>query len=56
MRKERELKGHLISEVLKHAQNDMVVGRLRSDDGTPDKDAIKRSTFCFSYLLLNSTN
>jgi len=44
VRKERELKGHLISEVLKHAQNDMV-GRLKKDDGTPDKLAIKRSTY-----------
>ncbi|CAJ1957211.1 unnamed protein product [Sphenostylis stenocarpa] len=41
VRKERELKGHLISEVLKHAQNDMV-GKLRKDDGTPDKTAIRR--------------
>ncbi|XP_061348958.1 sodium/calcium exchanger NCL-like isoform X2 [Gastrolobium bilobum] len=40
-RKERELKGHLISDVLKHAQNDMV-GRLLKDDGTPDKTAIRR--------------
>ncbi|XP_027340347.1 sodium/calcium exchanger NCL-like [Abrus precatorius] len=41
VRKERELKGHLISEVLRHAQNDMV-GRLRKDDGAPDIAAIKR--------------
>ncbi|XP_027191848.2 sodium/calcium exchanger NCL1-like [Cicer arietinum] len=41
VRKERELKGHLISGVLNHAQNDMV-GRMLKDDGTPDKDAIKR--------------
>ncbi|KAK7401788.1 hypothetical protein VNO78_13557 [Psophocarpus tetragonolobus] len=41
VRKERGLKDHLISEVLKHAQNDMV-GRLINDDGTPDKKAISR--------------
>ncbi|KEH38650.1 calcium-binding EF-hand protein [Medicago truncatula] len=40
-RKERELKEHLISGVLSHAQSDRV-GRLLKDDGTPDKDAIKR--------------
>ncbi|XP_045801277.1 sodium/calcium exchanger NCL-like [Trifolium pratense] len=40
-RKERALKLQLISGVLDHAQNDMV-GRLLKDDGTPDKDAIKR--------------
>lgn len=44
MRKERELKGHLISEVLRHAQNDMV-GRMLKDDGTPDKDSIRRFAF-----------
>lgn len=42
MRKERELKGHLISEVLGHVQND-VVGGLLNDDGAADKDAIRRS-------------
>ncbi|KAI5411777.1 sodium/calcium exchanger NCL [Lathyrus oleraceus] len=41
VRKERELKGRLISEVLSHAQSDMV-GKLRNEDGTPDKEAIKR--------------
>ncbi|KEH38649.1 calcium-binding EF-hand protein [Medicago truncatula] len=41
VRKERELKGQLISGVLSHAQNDMV-GRMLHDDGTADKDAIKR--------------
>ncbi|KAK7257179.1 hypothetical protein RIF29_30960 [Crotalaria pallida] len=40
-RRERELKGHLISEVIKHAQNDMV-GSLCKDDGTPDESSIKR--------------
>lgn len=57
VRKERELKGHLISGVLNHAQNDMV-GRMLKDDGTPDKDAIKRFTYlsCFSYLLVKNNN
>lgn len=56
VRKERELKGHLISGVLNHAQSDMV-GRLLKDDGTPDKDAIRRYAHCscLSYLLVNST-
>ncbi|CAL0303748.1 unnamed protein product [Lupinus luteus] len=40
-RRERELKGHLISEVLRHAQNDMV-GSLCKDDGTPDEATIRR--------------
>ncbi|OIW08229.1 hypothetical protein TanjilG_15190 [Lupinus angustifolius] len=40
-RRERELKGHLISEVLRHAQNDMV-GSLCQDDGTPDEATIRR--------------
>ena len=48
MRKERELKEHLISGVLSHAQSDRV-GRLLKDDGTPDKDAIKRSTCLHFY-------
>ncbi|KAK7324549.1 hypothetical protein VNO77_28193 [Canavalia gladiata] len=52
VRKERELKGHLISEVLKHAQNDMV-GRLRNDDGTPDKSAIRR---LFEEIDMNGDN
>ncbi|RZB77182.1 Sodium/calcium exchanger NCL isoform B [Glycine soja] len=52
VRKQRELKGHLISEVLKHAQNDMV-GRLRQDDGTPDKIAIKR---LFEEIDVNQDN
>ncbi|RDY02383.1 Sodium/calcium exchanger NCL [Mucuna pruriens] len=52
VRKERELKGHLISGVLKHAQNDMV-GRLRQDDGTPDKDAIRR---LFEEIDINRDN
>ncbi|KAK7272565.1 hypothetical protein RJT34_29242 [Clitoria ternatea] len=52
VRKERELKGHLISEVLMHAQNDMV-GRLRNDDGTPDKNAIKR---LFDEIDVNKDN
>jgi len=46
VRKERELKGHLISGVLSHAQNDMV-GRMLNDDGTADKDAIKRSAYLY---------
>ncbi|WJX73220.1 hypothetical protein P8452_57029 [Trifolium repens] len=41
VRKERELKGHIISGILSHAHSDMV-GRLLKEDGTPDKDAIKR--------------
>ncbi|MED6157675.1 hypothetical protein PIB30_025453 [Stylosanthes scabra] len=41
VRKERELKGHLISQVLNHVQND-VVGRLLNDEGTADKAAIRR--------------
>ncbi|KAK7313101.1 hypothetical protein VNO77_37512 [Canavalia gladiata] len=40
-RKERELKEHVISEILRHAQSDMV-GRLCKDDGTPDESAIRR--------------
>ncbi|XP_027927782.1 sodium/calcium exchanger NCL-like [Vigna unguiculata] len=52
VRKERELKGHLISEVLKHAQNDMV-GRLQNDDGTPDKTAIRR---LFEEIDVNRDN
>jgi len=47
-RKERELKEHLISGLLSHAQSDRV-GRLLKDDGTPDKDAIKRSTCLYFY-------
>lgn len=46
VRKERELKGRLISEVLSHAQSDMV-GKLRNEDGTPDKEAIKRSAYLY---------
>ncbi|XP_045801287.1 sodium/calcium exchanger NCL-like [Trifolium pratense] len=41
VRKERELKGHIISGILTHSHSD-IVGRLLKDDGTPDKDAIKR--------------
>ncbi|KAF7822664.1 sodium/calcium exchanger NCL-like [Senna tora] len=41
IRKEREMKGHLISEILNHAQNDMV-GKLMNDDGTADESAIRR--------------
>ncbi|KAK2423703.1 Calcium-binding EF-hand family protein [Trifolium repens] len=41
VRKERELRGHIISGILSHAHSDMV-GRLLKEDGTPDKDAIKR--------------
>ncbi|KAK7335104.1 hypothetical protein VNO80_26875 [Phaseolus coccineus] len=52
VRKERELKEHLISEVLKHAQNDMV-GRLQNDDRTPDKAAIKR---LFEEIDVNKDN
>ncbi|KAG4960755.1 hypothetical protein GLYMA_13G272300v4 [Glycine max] len=52
VRKQRELKGHLISEVLKHAQNDMV-GRLRQDDGRPDKTAIRR---LFEEIDVNRDN
>lgn len=55
MRKERELKGHLISGVLNHAQSDMV-GRLLKDDGTPDKDAIKRYALCTLFLFVISTS
>ncbi|KAL1299495.1 hypothetical protein HN51_044035 [Arachis hypogaea] len=40
VRKERELKEHLITKVLKHVQND-VVGRLINDEGTADKAAIR---------------
>ncbi|XP_027355313.1 sodium/calcium exchanger NCL1-like [Abrus precatorius] len=40
-RKERELRGRVISEVLRHAQND-IVGRLCKDDGTPDESVIRR--------------
>ncbi|XP_047168145.1 sodium/calcium exchanger NCL-like [Vigna umbellata] len=52
VRKERELKEHLISEVLKHAQND-TVGRLQNDDGTPDKTAIRR---LFEEIDVNRDN
>jgi hypothetical protein len=52
MRKERALKGHLISGVLDHAQNDMD-GRLLKDDGTPDKDAIKRYAY-YLYFYTDS--
>ncbi|XP_028763669.1 sodium/calcium exchanger NCL-like [Neltuma alba] len=41
MRKEREIKGHLVSEILRHAQSDMVV-QLLNDDGTADESAIRR--------------
>ncbi|KAI9083529.1 hypothetical protein K1719_034471 [Acacia pycnantha] len=40
-RKEREIKGHLISEILSHAQND-IVGGILNDDGTADESAIRR--------------
>ncbi|CAL0333737.1 unnamed protein product [Lupinus luteus] len=40
-RRELKLKGHVISEVLSHAQSDMV-GSLCKDDGTPDEAAIRR--------------
>ncbi|TKY49146.1 hypothetical protein E2542_SST26572 [Spatholobus suberectus] len=52
VRMERDLKRHLISEVLKHAQNDMV-GRLRNEDGTPDKTAIRR---LFEEIDVNGDN
>lgn len=41
-RKERKMKGHLISEILKHAQSDNMVGRLLNDEGTADESAIRR--------------
>ncbi|XP_019451888.1 PREDICTED: uncharacterized protein LOC109353987 [Lupinus angustifolius] len=40
-RRELKLKGHIISQVLNHAQTDRV-GSLCKDDGTPDEDAIRR--------------
>ncbi|KAL2331384.1 hypothetical protein Fmac_018965 [Flemingia macrophylla] len=52
VRKERELKGHVISQVLKHAQNEMV-GKLCQDDGMPDKDAIRR---LFEEIDVNHDN
>jgi hypothetical protein len=48
VRKERELRGHIISGILSHAHSDMV-GRLLKEDGTPDKDAIKRYAYLYLY-------
>ncbi|XLR34824.1 hypothetical protein S83_062724 [Arachis hypogaea] len=53
VRKERELKGHLVSQVLKHVQSEDVVGRLLNDDGTADKAAIRR---LFEEVDVNGDN